>query len=143
MLLARYIARLGHTANYFDNRSWQMPNVSSRKIVNAKCQRLRKGKCQMSGGVALRANTQMSNVKMSELAKDLQSFAKFCKSFAKFCKVLQKSCKIPSGVVVLKMSNHCKTIAKRDLAEKSSFSNSFSKIVKSMSNRCQIDLTSI
>ena len=57
--------RLGHTANYFDNRSWQMPNVSSRKIVNVKCQRLRKGKCQMSGGVALRANTQMSLANVS------------------------------------------------------------------------------
>ena len=59
---------LGHTANYFDNRSWQMPNVSSRKIVNVKCQRLRKGKCQMSGGVALRANTQMSNVSSPRIA---------------------------------------------------------------------------
>ena len=60
--------RLGHTANYFDNRSWQMPNVSSRKIVNVKCQRLRKGKCQMSGGVALRANTQMPNVSSPRIA---------------------------------------------------------------------------
>lgn len=85
--LKMHRAILGHTANYFDNRSWQMPNASSRKIANAKCERLRKGKCQIPGGprgcahmhvhVALalqaravdlelpdrgRANTQMPNI---------------------------------------------------------------------------------